>query len=46
MKSSEVCYQNKVTPALLPTQGQDTKHTTIKWAISDKRNYLCFIVKI
>ena len=33
MKSSEVLYQNKVTPASLPIQGQVTKHTIVKWGI-------------
>ena len=27
-------YQNKVTPASLPIQGQVTKHTTVKWPIA------------
>ena len=26
-------YQNKVTQALLPIQGQVTKHTTVKWPV-------------
>ena len=32
-KSSEVSIKTRSTPALLSIQGQDTKHTTVKWPI-------------
>ena len=34
MKSSEVCIKTRSPPASLPTQGQVTKHTTVKWPIA------------
>ena len=33
-KSSEVSVKTRSTPASLSIQGQDTKHTTVKWPIS------------
>ena len=33
-KSSEVSIKTRSTPASLSIQGQDTKHTTVKWSIS------------
>ena len=32
-KSSEVSIKTRSTPASLSIQGQDTKHTTVKWPI-------------
>ena len=32
-KSSEVSFKTRSTPASLSIQGQDTKHTTVKWPI-------------
>ena len=33
-KSSEVSIKTRSTPASLSIQGQDTKHTTVKWSIA------------
>ena len=46
-KSSEVSIKTKSTPASLSIQGQDTKHTTVKWPIgfycqSDLRKQVLF----
>ena len=35
MKSSEVCIKTRSPPASLPTQGQVTKDTTVKWSIRE-----------
>ena len=32
-KSSEVCIKIRLTSASISIQGQDTKHTTVKWPI-------------
>ena len=36
-KSSEVSIKTRSTPASLSIQGQDTKHTTVKWPIADSK---------
>ena len=37
MKNSEVCIKTRSPPALLPIQGQVTKHTSVKWPIVEKQ---------
>ena len=32
-KSSEVCFKARSTPASLPSKGQATEQTTVKWSI-------------
>ena len=36
MKSSKVSIKTKSTPASLSFKGQATKHTTVKWSISEQ----------
>ena len=35
MKSSKVSIKTRSTPASLSFKGQATKHTTVKWSISE-----------
>ena len=45
--SSEVSIKTRSTPASLSIQGQDTKHTTVKWPIiSNVKNNGTYIHKL
>ena len=40
MKRSEVSIKTRSTPASLSFKGQATKHTTVKWSIDTKCDWL------
>ena len=41
MKSNEVSFKTRSTPASLTIQGQVTKDTTVKWSIATKNLIVC-----
>ena len=45
-KSSEVSIKTSSTPASLSIQGQDTKHTTVKWPIGLSQSDGIFLQEI